>query len=165
MTITLADPQRVGARSSESDGHSAEIEIVSRERKQVSLRLDPAVHDAPARWVSDEFRSLNAHIEMLRRRALDDAGSDASPGKTASKTGAATHPQHLNAGAASTKRDEGADRPLVAPSIGAQAGAPAAASTMRPTQSPVICRLAALTRLNALIVAIATTRAASWGSL
>jgi hypothetical protein len=47
---------------------------VSRERKQLPLRLDPAVHDALARWASDDFRSLNAHIEMLLRRALDDAG-------------------------------------------------------------------------------------------
>ena len=47
---------------------------VSRERKQVLLRIDPTVHDALARWAADEFRSLNAHIEMLLRRALDDAG-------------------------------------------------------------------------------------------
>jgi hypothetical protein len=47
---------------------------VSRERKQLPLRLDPAVHDALARWAADEFRSLNAHIEMLLRRALDEAG-------------------------------------------------------------------------------------------
>jgi hypothetical protein len=47
---------------------------VSRERKQVPLRLDPAVHDALARWAADELRSLNAHIEMLLRRALEDAG-------------------------------------------------------------------------------------------
>jgi hypothetical protein len=47
---------------------------VSRERKQLPLRLDPAVHDALARWAADELRSLNAHIEMLLRRALDDAG-------------------------------------------------------------------------------------------
>jgi hypothetical protein len=47
---------------------------VSRERKQVPLRLDPAVHDALARWASDELRSLNAQIEMLLRRALQDAG-------------------------------------------------------------------------------------------
>ena len=26
------------------------------------------------RWANDEFRSLNAHVEMLLRRALDDAG-------------------------------------------------------------------------------------------
>lgn len=47
---------------------------MSRERKQVPLRLDPAVHDALARWASDELRSLNAQIEMLLRRALQDAG-------------------------------------------------------------------------------------------
>jgi hypothetical protein len=47
---------------------------VSPERKQVLLRIDPAVHDALARWANDEFRSLNAQIEMLLRRALNDAG-------------------------------------------------------------------------------------------
>jgi hypothetical protein len=47
---------------------------VSPERKQVPLRIDPTVHDALARWANDEFRSLNAQIEMLLRRALDDAG-------------------------------------------------------------------------------------------
>jgi len=47
---------------------------VSRERKQLLLRIDPTVHDALARWSADEFRSLNAHIEMLLRRALNDAG-------------------------------------------------------------------------------------------
>ncbi len=44
------------------------------ERKQVLLRIDPMVHDALARWAADEFRSLNAHVEMLLRRALEDAG-------------------------------------------------------------------------------------------
>jgi hypothetical protein len=47
---------------------------VSHERKPVLLRIDPAVHDALARWAADEFRSLNAHVEMLLRRALIDAG-------------------------------------------------------------------------------------------
>jgi hypothetical protein len=47
---------------------------VSRERKPVLLRIDPTVHDALARWAADEFRSLNAHVEMLLRRALTDAG-------------------------------------------------------------------------------------------
>ena len=46
---------------------------MSRERKQVLLRIDPTVHDALARWASDEFRSLNAHIELLLRNALADA--------------------------------------------------------------------------------------------
>lgn len=44
------------------------------ERRQVLLRLDPAVHDALARWAADEFRSVNAHVEMLLRRALSEAG-------------------------------------------------------------------------------------------
>jgi hypothetical protein len=47
---------------------------VNPKRKQVLLRIDPPVHDALARWAADEFRSLNAHIEMLLRRALNDAG-------------------------------------------------------------------------------------------
>ena len=47
---------------------------MSHERKQILLRIDPAVHDALARWAADEFRSLNAHVEMLLRRALEDAG-------------------------------------------------------------------------------------------
>lgn len=38
------------------------------------LRVDPAVHDALIRWANDEFRSVNAHVEMLLRQALADAG-------------------------------------------------------------------------------------------
>jgi len=44
------------------------------ERKGILLRLDPAVHDALARWASDDLRSTNAQIEFLLRRALTDAG-------------------------------------------------------------------------------------------
>lgn len=44
------------------------------ERKGVLLRLDPAVHDALAKWASDELRSTNAQIEFLLRRALAEAG-------------------------------------------------------------------------------------------
>jgi hypothetical protein len=44
------------------------------ERKGVLLRLDEAVHDALARWASDELRSKNAQVEYLLRRALSDAG-------------------------------------------------------------------------------------------
>ncbi|MGO9750964.1 MAG: toxin-antitoxin system HicB family antitoxin [Solirubrobacteraceae bacterium] len=47
---------------------------MSPERKQLLLRIDPAVHDALARWAAADLRSLNAQIEMLLRRALDDAG-------------------------------------------------------------------------------------------
>ena len=52
------------------------------ERKGVLLRLDPAVHDALARWAADELRSTNAQIDYLLRAALADAGrlpKDARP--------------------------------------------------------------------------------------
>jgi hypothetical protein len=49
------------------------------ERKGILLRLDPAVHDALARWAGDELRSTNAQIEFLLRRALTEAGR--MPGK------------------------------------------------------------------------------------
>lgn len=51
-------------------------------RKQVLLRLDPAVHDAVARWADDELRSVNAQIEVILREALKRAGRaprDAAP--------------------------------------------------------------------------------------
>jgi hypothetical protein len=47
---------------------------VPRERKKLLLRLDPAVHEALARWAGDELRSTNAQIEFLLRKALDEAG-------------------------------------------------------------------------------------------
>ena len=56
------------------------------ERKSILLRLDPAVHDALARWAADELRSTNAQIEFLLRRALADAG------RLPSKVGAMRRP-------------------------------------------------------------------------
>ncbi len=44
------------------------------ERKKVLLRLDPKVHDALARWASDDLRSANAQIEFLLRESLRRAG-------------------------------------------------------------------------------------------
>ncbi|MFT4231489.1 MAG: hypothetical protein QM606_01755 [Leucobacter sp.] len=48
----------------------------SRSRKQLLLRLDPAVHAAVAKWAADDLRSVNAQIEVLLRRALAEAGRD-----------------------------------------------------------------------------------------
>jgi len=44
------------------------------QRKPFLLRLDPATHEALERWAGAELRSLNAQIEYLLRRALQDAG-------------------------------------------------------------------------------------------
>lgn len=50
-------------------------------RKQLLLRLDPAVHAAVAKWAADDLRSVNAQIEVIIRRALQEAGRapDAAP--------------------------------------------------------------------------------------
>ena len=48
--------------------------MAGKERKQALIRLDPAVHSAIAKWAADDLRSVNAQIEVLLRRALDDAG-------------------------------------------------------------------------------------------
>jgi hypothetical protein len=44
------------------------------ERKSFPLRLDPAIFDAVQRWADAELRSVNAQIEFLLRRALQQAG-------------------------------------------------------------------------------------------
>jgi len=44
------------------------------QRKAFLLRLDPVVYDAMQRWAADELRSLNAQIEFVVRRALDQQG-------------------------------------------------------------------------------------------
>ena len=44
------------------------------ERKPFLLRVDPALHAALQRWADDDLRSLNAQIEFLLRRALQDTG-------------------------------------------------------------------------------------------
>ena len=44
------------------------------ERKPFLLRVDPVLHEALQRGANDDLRSLNAHIEFLLRRALQDAG-------------------------------------------------------------------------------------------
>jgi hypothetical protein len=44
------------------------------ERKPFLLRLDAAVHEAMQRWAADDLRSLNAQIEFVVRRALQQQG-------------------------------------------------------------------------------------------
>jgi hypothetical protein len=44
------------------------------ERKAFLLRVDPALLDALQRWAADDLRSLNAQIEFVLRRALQQAG-------------------------------------------------------------------------------------------
>ena len=55
------------------------------ERKAFLLRVDPAVLDALQRWAADDLRSLNAQIEFVLRRALQQErrGPGGTTGKTA----------------------------------------------------------------------------------
>jgi hypothetical protein len=75
------------------------------ERKNVLLRLDPAVHDALAKWAADEMRSTNAQIEFLLRRALGDAGR--MPGAARRMRRPGRPPANANANANANGNDDG----------------------------------------------------------
>jgi len=49
------------------------------ERKPFLLRVDPRLLEALQRWANDDLRSLNAQIEYLLRRALQEAGRASRP--------------------------------------------------------------------------------------
>lgn len=63
-------------------------------RKGFLLRLDPAIHDALARWAQDELRSTNAQIEFVLRRALADAGRLPSDAGRPAKRGRPPKSEH-----------------------------------------------------------------------
>jgi hypothetical protein len=44
------------------------------DKKPVLLRIDPELHEGLQRWAADELRSVNAQIEYLLRRSVQDAG-------------------------------------------------------------------------------------------
>ena len=46
------------------------------DRKPFLLRVDPALLESVQRWANDDLRSLNAQIEFLLRRALQQAGRE-----------------------------------------------------------------------------------------
>jgi hypothetical protein len=50
-------------------------------RKAFLLRIDPDVLDDVQRWANDDLRSLNAQIEFILRRALNDSGRKLRGGK------------------------------------------------------------------------------------
>ena len=49
------------------------------ERKPFLLRVDAALLESVQRWANDDLRSLNAQIEFLLRRALQQAGREHEP--------------------------------------------------------------------------------------
>ena len=49
------------------------------DRKAFLLRIDPKLLDAVQRWADDDLRSLNAQIEFLLRRTLQEEGRLKNP--------------------------------------------------------------------------------------
>ncbi|HET7627440.1 MAG TPA: toxin-antitoxin system HicB family antitoxin [Bacillales bacterium] len=43
-------------------------------KKNFPLRIDPDLYEVLQRWASDEFRSVNGHLEFLLREAAKKAG-------------------------------------------------------------------------------------------
>lgn len=77
MTTEQPDKQPASEASPTSDAGATSRS--GNARKQLLLRLDPAVHAALAKWAADDLRSVNAQIEVLLRRALIEAGRDPRP--------------------------------------------------------------------------------------
>jgi hypothetical protein len=44
------------------------------EKKRFLLRIDQEIYDALEKWAEDEFRSVNAQIELLIKKSLKDSG-------------------------------------------------------------------------------------------
>lgn len=55
------------------------------ERKAFLLRIDPKLLEAVQRWADDDLRSLNAQIEFLLRRTLQESGRMKDPPSKTSK--------------------------------------------------------------------------------
>jgi|SaaInlV_120m_DNA_3_1039746.scaffolds.fasta_scaffold00846_12 hypothetical protein len=52
------------------DGVGSAKKKPKQEKKKILLRLDPALHEQLRLWAERDFRSLNAHIEFLLRKAI-----------------------------------------------------------------------------------------------
>jgi hypothetical protein len=44
------------------------------EKKRFLLRIDQEIFDALEKWAEDEFRSVNAQIELIVKKSLKDSG-------------------------------------------------------------------------------------------
>jgi hypothetical protein len=51
---------------------------IKMEKKKLLLRIDPKLHDELRRWADDDFRSINAQIEFLLRKAVAENRRESS---------------------------------------------------------------------------------------
>ena len=43
------------------------------DKKKILLRLDPLLHEKLKVWAKDDMRSINAHIEFILRKAIEES--------------------------------------------------------------------------------------------
>ena len=55
------------------------------ERKAFLLRVNPALLESMQHWANDDLRSLNAQIEFVLRRSVQQAGRAAAQGSPAGR--------------------------------------------------------------------------------
>ena len=51
-------------------------------KKKLLLRIDPKLHDQLRKWADDDFRSINAQIEFLLKKAVADNRRDSNDAGT-----------------------------------------------------------------------------------
>lgn len=54
------------------------------EKKKFLLRVEEEMYAALEKWAADDLRSVNAQIEFLLKRALQEAGRTGTKGKQSS---------------------------------------------------------------------------------
>jgi hypothetical protein len=62
----LASNSRINTESSDF----REERRVKMAKKKLLLRIDPKLHDELRKWADDDFRSINAQIEFLLKKAV-----------------------------------------------------------------------------------------------
>ena len=51
-------------------------------KKKLLLRIDPKLHDELRKWADDDFRSINAQIEFLLKKAVANNRRETNDART-----------------------------------------------------------------------------------
>ena len=66
------------SRNSTESNDFIQTRKIKMEKKKLLLRIDPKLHDELRRWADDDFRSINAQIEFLLRKAVAENRRESS---------------------------------------------------------------------------------------
>ena len=70
----MASNSRINTESSDF----REERSVKMAKKKLLLRIDPKLHDELRKWADDDFRSINAQIEFLLKKAVANNRRDSN---------------------------------------------------------------------------------------